>query len=94
MSKTQAIEFDPVNFEPITHGPTWQRGEDGKWMLPEFTLGWQIAGWCAEWLTNENGDPWVFTLEQLRFVLWLYAIDGRGRFVYKDAVLQRLKGWG
>lgn len=80
-------------------GPTWMRDEHGRWILPEFTLGWQIAGWCAEYLHSVAGDaeghePFMFTNEQLRFVLWWYATDERGRFIYRTGVLQRLKGWG
>lgn len=75
-------------------GPTWQRDGDG-WYLPKHTLGWQIAGWCSEWLQNDEGDgPWQFTLEQLRWLLWWYAVDETGRFIYRKGVLQRLKGWG
>ncbi|UZJ23705.1 hypothetical protein RHODO2019_10845 [Rhodococcus antarcticus] len=86
-------EIDYNELEPIFIGPTWQRSDDGAWLLPECTLGWQIAGWCAEWLTGEDGKPWKFTREQLRFVLWWYAIDSTGRFVHRTGVLQRLKGW-
>lgn len=80
-------------------GPTWQTNEDGSWHLPEHTLGWQIAGWVSRYLRSvapdaEEGDPFQFTLEQLRFVLWWYAVDERGSFVYKRGTLQRLKGWG
>lgn len=80
--------------EPIYHGPTWQRDENGGWKLPRRTLGWQIAGWCAEYLTDEDGKPWKFTMEQMRFVLWWYAVDENGEFTYRTGVLQRLKGWG
>jgi len=80
-------------YEPVKIGPTWQRDEEGDWLLPENTLGWEIVGWCSKWLRNEGG-PWQFTLEQLRFILWLYAIDETGKFLYREAVLQRLKGWG
>lgn len=86
--------FDPLTFEAIKVGPTWRQGEDGDWVLPARTLGWGIAAWCATNLTNEDGDPWMFTGEQLRFLLWLYEVDERGRFAYSAAVLQRLKGWG
>lgn len=65
-----------------------------RWLLPEKTLGWQIAGWCAEYLLADDGGPWKFTPEQLRFILWWYAVDNNGRFVYRTGVLQRLKGWG
>jgi hypothetical protein len=40
------------------------------------------------------GEPWVYTNEQARFVLWWYAIDERGRFIYRRGMLRRLKGWG
>ncbi|MCX5237233.1 terminase [Streptomyces prunicolor] len=82
------------NLEPSLLGPTWALEPDGSWKLPEHTLGWQIAGWCAEFLKAEDGGPWRFTREQLRFVLWWYAVDENGRFVYRKGVLQRLKGWG
>lgn len=75
-------------------GPTWQCDDDGNWVLPERTLGWEIAAWCATYLNGMDGKPWRFTLEQLRFVLWWYAIDENGRFLYRTGVLQRMKGWG
>lgn len=80
--------------EPTYIGPTWQRDCDGKWLLPKATLGWEIAGWCAKYLLGEDGEPWRFTKEQLRFVLWWYAVDETGRFIYRKGVLQRMKGWG
>ncbi|QQO39928.1 terminase large subunit [Streptomyces phage Dwayne] len=80
--------------EPEFHGPTWQKDAFGQWVLPKYTLGWQIAGWCAQWLRAEDGGPWKFTKEQLRFVLHWYAVDETGRFSARKGVLQRLKGWG
>ena len=65
---------------------------------PPLTLGWQILGWTADYLQQPDGptagEPWMFTPEQARFVLWWYAIDERGRFRYRTGVLRRLKGWG
>lgn len=81
-------------FPPSLIGPTWQKDADGNWLLPEHTLGWEILGWVSTRLTNDDGDIWVATGEQARFLLWYYAIDKRGKFVYRKAVLQRLKGWG
>jgi len=80
--------------EPTFIGPTWQRGSMGAWLLPKRTLGWQIVGWCAEYLQAEDGGPWKFTREQLRFVLHWYAVDDNGRFINRKGVLQRMKGWG
>lgn len=81
-------------FPPTKIGPCWQKNPDGSWLLPEKTLGWEIAGWVAEWLTLPDGTPFKFTLEQLRLVLWIYAVDATGRFIYRHVFLQRLKGWG
>lgn len=89
-SATAAAEL----FPPILIGPTWQTNEDGSWLLPEHTLGWQILGWVAEELTNPDGGPWMATGEQARFILWFYAIDNNGDFCYRQGVLQRCKGWG
>ncbi|WP_405799485.1 terminase [Streptomyces sp. NBC_01506] len=80
--------------EPTFIGPTWQKDAFGRWVLPTKTLGWQIAGWCSEWLRSEEGGPWKFTREQLRFVLHWYAVDDTGRFINRKGVLQRMKGWG
>jgi hypothetical protein len=79
---------------PTFLGPTWQKDSLGAWVLPKRTLGWQIAGWAAEYLQAETGGPWKFTMEQLRFVLHWYAVDDNGRFINRKGVLQRMKGWG
>ncbi|MGC5319303.1 hypothetical protein ACPXB5_11255 [Micromonospora arida] len=62
------------------------------------TLGWGVVEWVEEWLQQPDGDnagdPYEMTAEQVNFVLWFYAIDTRGKFVYRRAVLRRAKGWG
>lgn len=45
-------------------------------------------------MQHADGKPWRYTGEQLRFVLHWFALDDDLRFVYRDGVLQRLKGWG
>jgi len=66
--------------------------------LENRTLGWSILEWQLEYLLQPDGpdagSPWRLTAEQLRFFLWWYAIDDLGRFVYRRAVLRRMKGWG
>jgi hypothetical protein len=86
--------FPPVDleWEPVKIGPTWQY--DGGWLLPEATLGWRVLAWCGVWLRGKRGKPWQFTPEQARFVLWYFAVDPNGDWLYHSAVLQRLKGWG
>ncbi|WP_229398191.1 hypothetical protein [Micromonospora okii] len=62
------------------------------------TLGWGVVEWVEAWLLQPDGDeagePYRLTREQLNFVLWFYAVDDRGRFIYRRAVLRRAKGWG
>lgn len=99
-----ATEWEVV---PFTMGPTWDRDPhwDGPrdpdgYILPKLTLGWQVIKWIETNLladeTDEQDRPLPFSLtnEQMRFLLWFYAIDENGRFLYREVVLQRLKGWG
>lgn len=82
-------------FPPVTLGPSWQVNEDGSWFLPTYTLGWGVLAWCSTWLLNPNdGEKWIFTPEQARFILWFYELDSEGRRTNRKAVFQRLKGHG
>jgi len=62
------------------------------------TLGWDVIHFAESYLLQPDGDdagePFRFTREQLNFVLWFYAIDAHGKFLYRRAVLRRAKGWG
>lgn len=66
--------------------------------IPDMTLGWGVLEWCTNHLGHPDGehmgDPWIFSPEQARFVLWFYAVDKTGRFCYRRALLARCKGWG
>jgi hypothetical protein len=66
--------------------------------VPDLTLGWQILDWQYDYLRQpdgpDSGSPWTYTPEQLRFVLWWYAVDEQGRFVYRRGVFRRMKGHG
>lgn len=79
-------------------GPVWQRTTDGGFYLPEQTLGLGIVNWLYEYVRQPGGkhagEPFIPTDEQFRFILWWYAVDALGDFVYRDGVLRRLKGWG
>lgn len=88
------------------YGPTWE--EDPEWdgvdpfyryILPEFSFGWQAIAWARENLlspdsTEHNPKPYIPTPEQFRFILWWYAVDESGSFVYRKGIFQRLKGHG
>lgn len=91
---TPSLEAALEHYPPELLGPVWEVDENGDWYLPTRTLGWEILGWVAEWLQDPDGGPWLYTDEQVRFILWFYAIDDRGQFIYRNAVLQRMKGWG
>jgi hypothetical protein len=104
-----ALHESKVDWEvvPFSFGPTWDRNpfwtgprDPQGYILPELTLGWQILKWIEENLLaeetddNDNHLPFDLTDEQKRFILWFYAIDETGRFLYREVVLQRLKGHG
>lgn len=65
---------------------------------PEHTLGWDVLWWSTRYIRQPDGaaagGPWTFTREQVRFVLWWYAVDATGRWLYTRGVLRRSKGWG
>ena len=85
----------PDVVEPFTLGPTWKRGPDGRFLLPEYTLGWHCLSWTKTYLQHYVGRPWQYTPEQARLTLWWYAMDPvTNRFLYRDGVIQRLKGHG
>lgn len=94
LEQPAAFPWADCTHKPITIGPTWQTTGDGRWLLPDATIGWDVLGWCGTELQLTRGQPWRFTLEQARFLLHWFAVDAAGRWIYRDGVLQRLKGWG
>lgn len=66
--------------------------------LPARTIGWDVLAWTVEYLRQPDGpdagQPWRFTAEQVRYILWWYALDDLGRFAYRRSVMRRAKGWG
>ncbi len=100
----QSIDWEVV---PYSMGPTWDRNpfwegprDPQGYILPELTLGWQALAWAEKNLLADETDdegkalPIDLTDEQKRFILWFYAVDENGTFLYREVVLQRLKGWG
>jgi hypothetical protein len=79
-------------------GPTWRRLQSGGWCLPEHCLGCGVINWLAAYVTQPTGprasEPFLLTLKQARFLIWWYAVDESGRFVYWSGLLRILKGWG
>ena len=66
--------------------------------FPEYSIGWDLADWCQDWLVQPDGDDagsaWRFTPEQLRFLAWWYAVDEGGRLLFRRGEIRRAKGWG
>jgi len=57
-----------------------------------------MASWGANYLLQPDGpgagEPLELTPEQLRIVLRWYALDDRGRPIWRRGALRRAKGWG
>lgn len=65
---------------------------------PELTLGWEAIRWAEKWLVQPNGPraglPFRMTRDQMRFLLWFYALDDDGQWIYHHGVRRLSKGSG
>jgi hypothetical protein len=65
---------------------------------PEVTLGWEAVRWATKYLRQPNGpragERFEFVESQLRFILWWYALDESGQWLYRRAVRRLAKGSG
>jgi len=86
------------DLEAVHYGPVWERDAFGSFILPEKTLGWDVLSFADEYLLQSDGPlagtRWRPTAEQIRILLWWYAIDDDGNFLFRRGVLRRMKGWG
>ena len=66
--------------------------------LPELTLGYEVLTWMERELVVPSGpfagSPFVATSQQALFLLWYYAVDKQGRWVFSRAVRRLAKGSG
>jgi hypothetical protein len=66
--------------------------------VPDFTLGFGVAKWMMANLRQPNGaragKPFVPTDGQIAFLLWWYALDEDGRWLYHHAIRRLAKGSG
>lgn len=90
---------DHSALSPQAIGPVWAKDKDDRFVLPKYTLGWQVLQWTADYLIQpdgpNSGEPWRYTNEQARFILWWYALDPEtNKFAYRTGTLRRMKGWG
>lgn len=63
-----------------------------------LTLGYQAAAWAEQWLVQPNGvragRQFRLTDGQLEFLLWWYAVDSDGRWLFNHGVRRLAKGSG
>lgn len=73
------------------------------WRGPEHdgefpSLGWGLLDWFESNFKIADGpmagQPLVMTDEQATIIVRFYAIDDRGRWVYRRASVRRAQGWG
>ena len=66
--------------------------------VPEFTLGWEVVRWAGKYLRHPNGPRaglrWEFVQSQVIFLLWWYALDANGDWLYHHGVRRLSKGSG
>lgn len=62
------------------------------------TLGWGVLAWGSEFLAQPDGenagDHWEWTDTQARIVLWWYAVDQLGQYLYRRGQIVLPKGSG
>lgn len=65
---------------------------------PPLTLGWEAIYWASKYLRHPNGpragQRWEFTNSQAMFLLWWYAIDSDGNWLFRHGVRRLPKGSG
>lgn len=66
--------------------------------VPRLTLGWEAMGWAMKRVRQPNGPMagrlWTPIDSQIRFLLWWYAVDEDGRWLFHHAVRRLAKGSG
>jgi hypothetical protein len=66
--------------------------------IPELTLGWGVIEHATHWLLQPNGPmagkPWVPVDSQARWLLWWYAVDPTGAWLFHHGARRLAKGSG
>lgn len=62
------------------------------------SLGWGVLAWGSEFLAQPDGlragEAWEWTPSQARIVVWWFAVDRTGRFIYRRGQIVLSKGSG
>jgi hypothetical protein len=81
-----------VSEAPASRLSTLPEGE------PDLTLGWEAILWAEAILVQPNGPgagrPFRFTRDQMRFILWWYALTADGQWLFSHGVRRLAKGSG
>lgn len=72
---------------------------EGFWIpKPTRSIGYAGVVWGRKHVLQpdgpQKGGPFTLTPEQLRFVLWWYAINAHGQMIYPSGMFMRMKGAG
>ena len=66
--------------------------------VPGLTLGWEAIHWASKYLRQPDGpdagNRWEFIESQVRFLLWWYALDENGKWLYYHGARRWVKGAG
>lgn len=66
--------------------------------VPALTLGWEVVKWGSKYLKHPNGpragQRWKFVDSQVHFLLWWYAVDEDGHWLFHHGVRRLAKGSG
>jgi hypothetical protein len=66
--------------------------------VPKLTLGWEAISWAVKYLKQPNGpnagQRWAFIESQARWLLWWYALDEDGRWLFDHGARRLAKGSG
>jgi hypothetical protein len=66
--------------------------------VPQYTLAFEVIHWASKYLRHPNGprarQRWEFVESQVRFLLWWYAVDEAGNWLFHHGVRRLSKGSG
>ena len=66
--------------------------------VPELSIGWGVIDHATYWLVQPDGaragQPWEPTLAQTLWLLWWYAVDHDGRWLFHHGARRQAKGVG
>lgn len=83
---------------PVYMGKAWATAPNGDFLLPRWSLAPALVNWAYRYLKTPGGkhagEPFLPTMEQFRLLMWWFAVDETGAFVYRSMVIRRVKGWG